>query len=304
MVLVIGGKVSASQKRFIINQIKPITKEEALEDFEKLKKNDPKNIGSRIGNEFVDYFTFPERLETIGVKKKTFWDIWDTRKQLMKKQYLKNLLKYYLDRTKSGRETLNMYKFWYRLFNLYFGAVNVFKPMIAMSVYRKFNPKSVLDFTMGWGGRLVGACALNIPKYTGIDLNKNLRQPYEDMVDTLKDLSTTKIDLRFQDALTVDYSKIDYDMVLTSPPYYNTEVYRGQSTMDKETWANKFYQPIFTKTWNHLKRGGHYCLNVPSYIYEDICVKILGKAHILIPLNISQRNTNDYKEYIYVWVKR
>jgi hypothetical protein len=295
MVLVIGGKITAKQKRFVINQIKPITKEEALEDFEKLKNNDPKNIKARVGNEFVDYFTFPERLETTSAHKKTFWDIWDSRAQLMKKQYVKTLLKYY-------KEPLNMYKFWYKVFSLYFGSINVFKPIVAMSIYRRFNPKSVLDFTMGWGGRLVGACALNIPKYTGIDLNKNLRQPYEDMVDTLKELSTTKIDLRFQNALTVDYSKIDYDMVLTSPPYYNTEVYRGQSAMDKEVWNKKFYEPIFSKTWKGMKKG-HYCLNIPSHIYDEICVKILGKAHILIPLNIGKRNINDYKEYIYVWVK-
>ena len=32
------------------------------------------------------------------------------------------------------------------------------------------------DPCMGWGGRLVGACALDIPKYIGIDLNKSLEK--------------------------------------------------------------------------------------------------------------------------------
>ena len=55
-----------------------------------------------------------------------------------------------------------------------------------MNIYCRFNPKSILDMTMGWGGRLWGAYALNIQKYTDIDLNVSLKKPYEEMVDILK----------------------------------------------------------------------------------------------------------------------
>ena len=97
-----------------------------------------------------------------------------------------------------------------------------------MELYSRFKPKSVLDFTMGWGGRLVGACALDVPNYIGIDSNKQLKEPYQRMVKLLNKLGTnTKINLMFKDALKVDYSKLDYDCVLTSPPYYNVEVYEG-----------------------------------------------------------------------------
>ena len=73
------------------------------------------------------------------------------------------------------------------------------------------------------------------------------------MVKTLKPLTETKIELIFKDALKVDYSKIDYDLVLTSPPYYNTEIYKGTKKMDKENWNNNFYKPLFTKTFANLK---------------------------------------------------
>ena len=60
----------------------------------------------------------------------------------------------------------------------------------------------------------------------------------------------------FKDALTVDYSKMDYDCVLTSPPYYNTEVYRGTNQAKYKTkgdWNKKFYRQLFSKTHKHLK---------------------------------------------------
>jgi 16S rRNA G966 N2-methylase RsmD len=109
-----------------------------------------------------------------------------------------------------------------------------------MDIYNRFKPTSILDFTMGWGGRLVGACAMDIPSYIGIDLNKNLIKPYEEMVKTLKELGTkTEIKLIFKDALKVDYSKLNYDCVFTSPPYYNIELYTG-------TKASHLFLPAFS----------------------------------------------------------
>jgi hypothetical protein len=193
---------------------------------------------------------------------------------------------------------------WYRIFNMYFGSVNIFKPTIAMNIYYKYKPKSILDMTMGWGGRLVGACALDIPNYTGIDLNKDLIKPYAEMVDVLSNYSTTKITLIFKDALKVDYSKIHYDLVLTSPPYYNIEQYSHQPRINKDEWDETFYKPLVLKTWKHLQKGGHYCLNVPKDVYERVLKNILGKAHALIPLVKSKRTPNEkYKEFIYVWLK-
>ena len=173
-----------------------------------------------------------------------------------------------------------------------------------MSVYCRYKPTSVLDMTMGWGGRLVGCAALNIPKYTGIDLNTKLERPYAEMMAALKPHSTTKFDLRFKSALDVNYSKIDYDLVLTSPPYYDIEQYEGQPVMNKDTWDKEFYTPLFERTWKHLKRGGHYCLNIPAEIYERVAKKVLGSADELLPMPKGPRTTEEkYKEYIYVWHK-
>lgn len=174
-----------------------------------------------------------------------------------------------------------------------------------MEIYYKFKPHTVLDFTMGWGGRLVGACALDVPKYIGIDLNKNLEKPYKEMKEKLEELGTkTDIQLIFKNALDVDYSKMKYDMVLTSPPYYNIEIYKGTKKQSKEEWKNNFYDPIFSKTYKYLQKGGLYILNIPQEIYNDICIPLLGKADILYPLKITRRKKDiNYKEYLYIWKK-
>ena len=114
-------------------------------------------------------------------------------------------------------------------------------------------------------------------------------------------MENTVVDLRFQDALTVDYSQIDYDMVFTSPPYYNIELYRGTEEKTETDWNNEFYIPIFTKTMQHLKVGGYYCLNIPESVYNTVCIPLFGKSSHKIALKKSNRVDSPYKEYIYIW---
>ena len=296
-----GGRQDG-RKKHIAKKIKNIDEEEAIRDYENLKKADLKKVTNetRIGNKFVDHFTFLERLETVSKKGMTYFEfIKDT--EYHKKKYIQNLLKYQKGEDKHVAL--------YRVFKLHCGSIGLFKPLTAMELYSRFKPKSVLDFTMGWGGRLVGACALDVPNYIGIDSNKQLKEPYQRMVKLLNKLGTnTKIKLMFKDALKVDYSKLDYDCVLTSPPYYNVEVYEGMLPKKDEEWEQEFYIPLFSETYKHLKKGGHYILNIPKDLYEDVCIELFGKADIKIPLKKKghPKNSNtekDYTEFIYVWRK-
>jgi site-specific DNA-adenine methylase len=155
---------------------------------------------------------------------------------------------------------------------------------------------------MGWGGRMVGACSLDIQNYIGIDLNKDLKKPLSDMVKFISPYTQTKIKLFFKDALTIDYSKLYYDFVLTSPPYYNIEQYKYNEKLTKEEWDNNFYIPIITKTYEHLQKNGVYCLNIPSDVYE-VVKNILGKSDKKIQMWKSPRTEKNKKEWIYVWYK-
>ena len=307
-----GGKITPTQKSAMIKEMSSITKEEALADYTKLEEVGCDKLTtipplSKIGNKVVDFFTFPQRIETKGKTGLNFFDFWDTKSFYAKKPYIQRILAYF----KNKDPTQSSLKMWRSIFNLYFGAVTIFRPLVAMGIYCKYKPKCVLDFTMGWGGRLIGACAVDVPKYIGIDLNTSLETPYKKMIEMIQPMTETKITVLFKDALKVDYSKYDYDMVFTSPPYYNLEIYKGTTKQTKDDWDNNFYEPVFTKTWQHLQRGGHYCLNVPKEVYERVCLKVLGKADEFIPLVKAQRKkvgeakdqTKKYGEFIYVWRK-
>ena len=220
----------------ITQQINPISLEEAEKSFEQLQNLSCQKIKTlsttptRIGNDVVDYFTQSERLSTKGHVNIDFYTFWYNKKEFSKIDYVQNMLDYYNKQNPDAPEI----KIWKYIFNLYFSSISIFKPVIAMNVYCKYQPKhAVLDMTMGWGGRLIGACALNVPKYIGIDLNTDLKTPYQKMKEFMQTRSTTEIELYFQDALEIDYSKFKYDMVLTSPPYYNIEVY-GSNNKGKE----------------------------------------------------------------------
>lgn len=309
-------KYTNSEKIEISKQIRNISEADLINDYNKLvlegkkRKENPEyefNEFSRIGNKSVDYFTFVERLNTRGPKKISFYELWNNKSKFKKKPFVKSFI--YNSYT-SRNSKLKEIQIFYKVFTMYYGSIYIFKPLLAVDIYSRFNPKCVLDMTMGWGGRLIGACALNVPKYIGIDMNKDLKTPYNHMVKFLKDKTKTKteIELYFEDALTVDYSKFKYDMVFTSPPYYNIEKYGKRTSLgdiynNKNDWNEQFYKPLIQQTYANLSKGGHYCLNVPTEIYKNICVSILGEAKILIPLKIKNRNVNEYKEYIYVWKK-
>lgn len=290
------------QKQKIAHKIYNLTERDVIEDFNKLREigcNYHKEL-SQIGNKVVNKYTLIERLNAMGKQNINFYDLYYNRNYFKNKLFVKKMFDFY----QKNRENYHDAKIFFRISNLYYSAISIFKPLIAMGIYCKYNPTSILDFTMGWGGRMVGACALDIPKYIGIDNNLNLREPYKQMTTFLQKHSKTKIELYFQDALTIDYSKLDYDMVLTSPPYYNTEMYGFNEKKTKEQWEKEFYQPIFERTFKYLKKGGYYCLNIPKNLYKNVAKKVLGKNITKMLLPKSKRNDNEkYEEFIYIWKK-
>lgn len=297
--------ISYSNKIAIAKQVRNYSPEELEHDFAKLVdigcNAASKSPRVHVGNKIVDQFTFVERLNTVSRKGLSFYEFWANLATFKKKANLMRFMEY----QKKDHDATNETKLWYNVYRLYYGSVNIFSPLVAMEYYCRFRPKSVLDMTMGWGGRLVGACALDVPHYIGIDANIHLRAPYKQMAKFLSSRCKTKMELYFQDALTVDYTQLDYDMVLTSPPYYNIERYNDvHAYTQKDEWDAVFYRPLFWRTFAGLKRGGYFCLNIPVELYERVCVRLLGDAQMRFELKKESRSKSDtYKEYVYVWKK-
>jgi hypothetical protein len=285
--------------RDVADKLKGITKEEALEDYKALVDLGCSiNPKSHVGNKAMDFYFFKHRLATKAKGGESFYDWF---KKPLTTPSSKRLYKYNIDHGKSPAVAK------YDVFRLYKGSINAFKPIVAKELYCRYKPKTILDFSAGWGGRCLGAMSLDI-NYIGFDTNKSLKKAYGDMIRTYP--HTSKVSLHFQDSAKVDYSKYTYDFVFTSPPYFQktkpTEEYEGMPHYaSREEFNEKFFFPVVEKTWKHLQRGGHYALNIPIDMYDDV-KKVLGACSKKFPLQLQKRYSGQeggYKEFIYVWNK-
>lgn len=172
-----------------------------------------------------------------------------------------------------------------------------------MEIYTHYGSKKVLNFCAGWGGSTVAASVLNLDAWYGVEINKDLKEPYDNMIKYLRTKSSTDLNVWFTDAADFDYSKIDYDTVFASPPYYFLEKYANNVPYESKTdMDDRFYKPVFTKTYAHLKPGGHYIINICKEVYDNVLKNLLGEAHERFPLKKSKRQ-NNYTEIVYVWYK-
>lgn len=249
----------------------------------------------RAGLKFINYFTGHERLNTVGRMNINFYDFCYNIEKYCDKEWFIRLV----ESARCYDENRHVISVLRCIYNLYFGSINVFLPSYCNTLFNEINPSCILDFTMGWGGRLVAACKSNIKKYIGIDSNSNLKEPYEHMIRILNLHYSTEITTIFEDCLKIDYSKLEYDCVFTSPPYYNLELYTNTKKKTKQEWINNFYIPIITETFKHLKQGGYYCLNVNQKMYDDFLFNILGQCHKKYALSNKTRNN----EFIYIWIR-
>lgn len=265
-------------------------------DYNKLREWKLQPTFGNVGNLIVDYFTLEERLNTRMKSKLSFYefleniDAWKSNASIER---------FYNEKPNNShvKRARNAYK-------IYFGNPTIFKPLVFIRLINELPPikHGLLDPTMGWGGRAVGASIVNIPKYIGIDSNQNLLNPYNNLVKYLGERSNTKYELYFQDALTINYNELLYDGILTSYPYYNIEKYSYYNQCKTKAEMNtQFYKPLTNRIYEGLQRGGYMALNVSPEIYKYIQT-FMGDCHIQLPLVARNRNAT-YKEFVYVWVK-
>jgi len=294
-------------KDYIAKQIKNINLEDVNREIDQLIQigKNAKDIGprSRIGNNVVDYFTFKQRLETKGKYDASFFDFLQNIEEYKKKKFIQTMLTYYKD-VKNKNDTKNEFIVLKEVYNICISAINIMRPLNCMEIYTKYNAKRVLNFCAGWGGSAVAAAALNLDVYYGVEINKDLKEPYYHLITYLKTKSATFFDVQFCDAVHYDYPLIEYDTVFSSPPYYTIEKYPHNVKYEsKKEMDDKFYRPLFRNTYNGLKNGGHYIINICKEVYENVLKELLGDPYEVFPLKKSKRQ-NNYTEMVYVWIKK
>tara|TARA_B100001287_G_scaffold274715_1_gene280640 strand:+ start:173 stop:1399 length:1227 start_codon:yes stop_codon:yes gene_type:complete len=188
---------------------------------------------------------------------------------------LKVLMNLNRDRTlKSGLYSASMYD----CLRLGRYMASQFKPIVAKAIYDFFGAKRILDFSAGWGDRLVGFLASNAESYIGIDPNTKLHEPYQQIVDFCSvDKETKFICSPAEDA---DLTDVKVDFIFTSPPYFNTEKYSDEETQSWKRyrslngWLNGFLYPTLKKCWDCLEDGGRIAINITDVLEGNKYLKV------------------------------
>jgi hypothetical protein len=291
-----------------IEECKDIDKNKVLKDFTNLCKfNADTNPKKFCGNKILYNYHFRNLLKCKREKGKTLYEIFDD-------EALKEKL--WRDSVKRNRRDNAPYPSptdVYEANRINSGAIVMFKASTAKYIYKKYNAKSVLDFTMGWGGRMLGAMSLNI-NYTGIDTNKNLQEGYVKMIEDieLEEVKYWGNELKsplliWQNCLSIDYSQLDYDLILTSPPYINMELYENMTPFENDNkYYNEFLMPMLDITFKYLKDGGRMCINISPKMYKDLTKKY-GYRECDETEDLRQQMGKNYavksKDLIYIWKK-
>ena len=262
------------------------------------------NKRSFCGNKIIYEFFLQEMLKTRYKGGKTLQEKWNASDDAplnMWKQVCK------MDRRKAYPPTAT------DVFELN-RAITFFKPSIAKHIYQRFGATSVLDPCSGWGGRMLGAMACSPAgsvRYQGFDTNTDLKPVYDRMSVLLKSWGHTsdQSSVDFRSCLDADFSKLDYDCVLTSPPYYDLEIYPNQSDLPSETtWYRRFLMPMIARSYKYMKVGGHCCINISPEMYEKMLSFGFPPCQETVDF-LQQKNTAQWGEgqgkqdFIYIWFK-
>ena len=90
-----------------------------------------------------------------------------------------------------------------------------------------------------------------------------------------------KFDLGCAEEIMPEIGDKKYDLIFTSPPYWNTEIYSNKNNQsgnrynEYEQWKNQFLFKIVDESYRILKEEGHLVLNVKNLldkkIADDLC---------------------------------
>jgi len=249
-----------------IEKHKLISDDELSDDLDSLRAHlSEKSPNSFCGNRFLYHYQLVNLMHCRRENAKTLYELssdeWnklidDTRK-----------------RDRGGRTAAGNV---FECFRINRGSVVMFKSAAAKYIYQKYGATSVLDPTAGWGGRMLGAWAADVD-YTGIDTNVNMKPAYDEMIEFIRKKdsksllgSQTTLSMIWDSCLDVDFSEIEYDFVLTSPPYVNMEVYEHMTEWSSdEVFYKEFFNPLWQKCVDNISRPGTVCFNVSPKMYAD-----------------------------------
>lgn len=150
--------------------------------------------------------------------------------------------------------------------------VSNFRPTVAKYFYEKYsNNGIILDFSCGFGGRLLAALSSNnVIEYHGVEPSL---PTFNSLLNIKNDLNDKKIinihQIAFEDST---FNKNYFDLSFSSPPYYNTELYIDNNEKmqsynrykSKNEWRDKFLKVLIQKNYDYLKDNGYFIINIAN----------------------------------------
>jgi 16S rRNA G966 N2-methylase RsmD len=175
------------------------------------------------------------------------------------------------------------------------GSVTKYRAATSKAIIQFFKGKRVLDPCVGWGGRMLGTlassnegyyigCEPDINTYNGL---MNIKQ--DSCIPSTVRKRATIINKPAELAMDEIKSMEKFDIVLTSPPYFNLELYTNgeQSTNNHTTWddwTSKWLKPLILNCLSCLNENGVSCWSVKNfksdkkYPLADVVKEIHNKA--------------------------
>lgn len=142
----------------------------------------------------------------------------------------------------------------------------MFRPHLAKTIISAFDGDTVLDPCAGWGGRLLGTVAAG-KKYIGFETNKQTYNNLNNLIEFLDIKDKAKI-FNIGSEHMNDVLENNIDVILTSPPYFNLEVYSDSKTQSEnryssyEAWRDLWLSNVVKLSINRLNANGVSCWNV------------------------------------------
>lgn len=162
---------------------------------------------------------------------------------------------------------------------------NNFRPLVAKFVYETYSKDgdNVLDPCCGFGGRLLGCMVAGEQRtYYGIEPEQKTYDGLLQMAQDVNPYFKTVIQRSTFESAQFDTTEM-FNLIFTSPPYYNQESYNSNNKMqssvkhnDYEKWKAFFLSTFIYKSYGLLKKGGYLCVVINDVqslplIQDTIC---------------------------------
>ncbi|PCJ23326.1 MAG: hypothetical protein COA94_08360 [Rickettsiales bacterium] len=232
--------------------------------------SDPENSYDDY-NIILDYYTEIERSKSSASGSISSFDSWSDR------TIVKKVMTEIVKNHKKGGKMPTLRDFSDALYNQV-KRPGLFRPTwlkgIFWILYKGKYPKdlNILNMSSGWGSELMISLVLGY-SYLGFDPNKKLKPGHDAMIVDFGNVKKQKV--IYEPFENYDLGKLKFDIAVTSPPFYDKEIYSsGEQSIDTysdfSSWMVGFLFQYISNAWYSIKVGGYLIIHMSDIRGREI----------------------------------